>query len=258
MKINTLSSTHKKYIKKYGAKKAAEKYNLNLTKAKSYEKKYKSESYQGKRKISKSNKNESESIDVFEEESPEEQGISNIGSLLGYDPSVHTANGPNTQMAPGMPGMPPTGPQMPNMGLSPTPEMMAMSPGMGGMPGMPGQMPGQMPGMGGMPKLQTAEKYMGLSPTMADGSMNFDPSQMGMPMGGMPGMQMPMGGMPNMFQGANFDPSNVDPLMVEIAAPVNKFNGNMQQIQNLPSHLPNINLMGGGKPKVDLRRLAFF
>ena len=56
MKVTDLSSTHKKYIKKYGAKKAAEKYNLNLTSAKKYEKQYNKNSYKGKRTLGKKSK----------------------------------------------------------------------------------------------------------------------------------------------------------------------------------------------------------
>jgi hypothetical protein len=285
MKINTLSSTHKKYIKKYGAKKAAEKYNLNLTKAKSYEKKYKNESFQGKRSInkSKSSKNtNSESIDVFEENS-EAEGISNIGSFLGYDPSVHTSSGPQNPNSINQQPVTSMGQMFGSMGGMQSAAMSPMAPMSGmSMPGMP--MPGMpMPGMDGMQSavMSPTQAHMGqgaMSPVM-DNSLTFDPtsgmSMGGMPMGGMPMGGMPMGGMPmggmpmggmpmggmpmgGMFQGKDIDMSNVDPLMVEVAAPVNKYNGNMQAVQSLPNHLPNISLVGGGKIKVDLSRLSYF
>ena len=216
MKITTLSSTHKKYIKKYGAKKAAEKFDLNLTKAKSYEKKYKSNSYQGKRTLRKSNMEDDSSI--FEDEPQVDMentfnGVNTIGSALGFNSSDLNSG---MSMHQGMGNVP-------QMGM--TQDMMSPAQGMP-MPGMP---------MQGMP-------------------------MQGMPMQGMPMQGMPMQGMPmpGMFQGQPIDQKNVDPLMVEISAPVQNWNGNMKQVQSLPTYTNNLSNLAGGGNKIDLSKLAYF
>lgn len=256
MKINKLSSTHKKYIKKYGAKKAAEKFNLNLTKAKSYEKKYKGSSYQGKRSLSKSNVDDS---DIFSDDEPQHKGT-NIGNALGFNPSDMGGMSAMGGMPGAMGGMPGAMGGMPG----------AM--GMGGMPGAMGGMPGAMPmGMGGHMGMEGAMSPM--SPTMANpGMLNVDGAKIGMPpqMPAMPGAMgmagMPaMGGMPampGMFQGQKIDTKNVDPLMVEISAPARNFNsGMMPQGQGLPMFHGNLAQTAGGNfikdIKQKLHRLSF-
>ena len=77
----------------------------------------------------------------------------------------------------------------------------------------------------------------------------------GMPMQGMPMQGMPM---PGMFQGQPIDQKNVDPLMVEISAPVQNWNGNMKQVQSLPTYTNNLSNLAGGGNKIDLSKLAYF
>jgi len=77
----------------------------------------------------------------------------------------------------------------------------------------------------------------------------------GMPMQGMPMQGMPM---PGMFQGQKIDTKNVDPLMVEISAPVQNWNGNMNQINSLPTYSNNLSNLAGGGRNVDLSKLSYF
>lgn len=286
MKITTLSSIHKKYIKKYGAKKAADKFNLNLTKAKSYENKFKSDSYQGKRTLKKSNMNDDSSIFndeeepvVHEEAYPSTQpqrnnGVNSIGSVLGFgaedlngsmaQPNMNYAGAEQPNMMPmgGMQGMPGMG-GMSMQGMDGMGGMQGMQgmPGMGGMQGMPGMdgmggmnsMPMQgmdgMGGMNGMPPMQGMPGMDGMNSMPMQGMPNMS---MGMP--GMPGMSG-MPGMPGMFQG-----KNIDPLLVEVATPVQNWNGNMGKVDSLPLYSNNLNNLAGGgdTKKVDLSKLAYF
>ncbi|ADO67313.1 hypothetical protein crov280 [Cafeteria roenbergensis virus] len=262
MKITTLSSIHKKYIKKYGAKKAADKFNLNLTKAKSYENKFKSDSYQGKRTLKKSNMNDDSSIfnddeplkeDTYQEPPQQNNGINSIGSVLGF--GAEDLNG--SMSAPGMnysgtnTGMPMGGMSgLPMGGMSGLPMGGMSGVSMDGTQGITG-MGGMQEPMGGMPGMGGMQEPMGGMPGMGGMPMGGMPVMGGMPMGGMPNMSM---GMPGMFQG-----KNIDPLLVEVAAPVQNWNGNMGKIDSLPLYSNNINnLAGGGNKKIDLSKLAFF
>ena len=207
MKVTDLSSTHKKYIKKYGAKKAAEKYNLNLTSAKKYEKQYNKNSYKGKRTLGKKSKDSEVDIDFEDVEDADGVPTNSIGAALGYDAA---------DSLPDPTGM--SGPQMPGMG-----EMNSLGSALGG-------------AMGAMPPMA------GAMPPMA---------------GAMPGMPA-MGAMPGMFNGQSIDPSNVDPLMVQVSAPYNQ--QMTQQMPNLPMTSGAMIGGGEGKParKIDLSKLAFF
>ena len=86
MKITTLNSNHKKYIKKYGAKKASEKYNLSLTKAKSYENRFKKESYQGKRSLNKNLSSMGDDSDIFQDSEESKHFYQCVCISLDHDP----------------------------------------------------------------------------------------------------------------------------------------------------------------------------